>query len=94
MVAKIITKVIGTSTETTAIFRDSYGNIVDPEIVVLSYKRPSGISATLGTTKTGTKHYGKILLNEAGDWYFRWSCDGEYASAIEFKVTVEESKVQ
>lgn len=93
MVAKTITKVIGTTAETTAMFRDSHGVSVDPEIVELTYKRPSGIVSTLGTVKTGIKHAGKILLDESGEWYFRWSCDGEYASAIEFKVNVEESKV-
>lgn len=91
MITKTITKVIGTIAETTAIFKDSHNNIVDPDIVRLRVKRPSGTIFEISPTKTGTKFFGKILLDEAGSWFFRWSCDGEYASANEFKIKVDDS---
>lgn len=89
------TKLIGTSLESVAEFRDSSRNKVVPVEANLRYKTPDGIITTaVATLDIPTSSYkATVLLDQAGIWHFRWECSGTYAAAKEFEVQVLPSKV-
>lgn len=88
------TKMIGTTLYTEAEFKDfNKVNIVPPHVKFI-YKEPNTLAVTNTIAHIGGKFKSSIFLDVAGVWVFRWECDGEFASADEFEVFVEETKTK
>lgn len=84
-------KQLGTNFTTTAEFFDSHKVKIEPDSVTLKYKTPSGdiVEEIILLLDPADYTYStSVLLDEPGNWKFRWECTGEYAVADEFQVTV------
>lgn len=88
-----VTKLVGQTLQTSSSFEDFHSNKITPPVVKLKYKNPNAsITETIDPDENG-KYSRTLLLDVAGDWVFRWECNGTYANAKEFIVTVEPSLI-
>lgn len=94
MLTQQTTKMIGTTMYTEAEFKDFNKVKIVPPSVRFIYKEPNAQAVTNTVTPIGGKFNSSIFLSVAGVWVFRWECDGEFASADEFEVFVEETKTK
>jgi hypothetical protein len=90
---------IGDAARCRATFLDDAGNPVDPSTVQFQVKDPSaniddfvyGVDPEV--VKDGTGLYlVDVPLDEAGIWYYRWSCTGDVQAAEEDQFTVKQSE--
>lgn len=89
-----LSRVVGTTLQTNAQFKDFSNHVVVPSSVELKYKKPNATIVTSVPVTSITNTYSTtVLLDEVGVWSFRWECSGSYASAEEFQVNVEKSIV-
>jgi hypothetical protein len=79
----------------SAAFKDnSMGAYVDPAVVIFRELDPShnaashsyGVDPDVVKVSTGQYYY-DLLLDEAGEWHYRWECSGIYQGAAEARVT-------
>lgn len=87
-------KLIGTRLNTNSEFRDSNNVKVIPSTVNFKYKTPSGELINTTVSPINNIFSANILLDIVGDWYFRWECSGDYASADEFTIHVQDTLVK
>ena len=88
-----ITKLIGQTLQTTTTFEDFHAHKITPPVVTLKYKNSTGTVTETITPDSDGKYSKALLLDVSGDWVFRWECNGSYANAKEFIVTVEPSLI-
>lgn len=74
------------------------GAYVDPATIILKVRKPDkstvtytyGIDAAVIKSAVG-KYYLDLLLNQEGDWYYRWEVTGSAVLVEEKRVNVKES---
>ena len=86
-----ISKIIGTTFRSTAVFKDFDGTPVMPGSVVFKYKKPGESTVSVPVTSATTTYQTDVYLDVVGEWKFRWECSGSYAAAEEFSVVVNKS---
>jgi len=76
-------------------FTDQFGAPVDPAVVVLSVRSPSGVITTPTTTNTGVGTYeAPVTLTEPGNWWWNWTgTTGGHTAVDEGKVCAEKAAV-
>ncbi len=84
----IETKLIGTTLISSAEFKNELGEKIAPMMVNIKYKKPTGSIVTMEIVPTGTKYSASVLLDEAGDWNFRWESITGNTVADEFSIFV------
>lgn len=98
MSSKIETKLIGTTLNTTATFKNSSGVAFAPGLVNLKYKKSdtNGTIVTTPVTPADTTFLctANVLLDTAGTWNFRWEAVGANSVAEEFQILVVDTKVK
>lgn len=89
----ILSRIVGSTIQTTSQFKDFDGHVITPTSVKLKYKKPNSPVSEIVVTSATTSFATTVMLDVEGEWYFRWECTGDYASAEEFKINVEKSSV-
>ena len=87
-------------------YKDSAGTVLDPTVVKLSVKDPSGnvLSSTYGSG-TGSSGYliektsvgiytAEVDLDESGTWYYRWWSTGTGQASEELSFIVEDVEAE
>lgn len=88
-------KLIGTTLISTAEFKDELGHKMYPVTVNVKYKNPAGAIITEHITADENNKYSiSVVLNSAGDWFFRWESTSGNTTAEEFIVSVSDTKVK
>lgn len=88
------TKLIGTTLKSLATFTSTSNVKIIPDSVTLRYRKPSGELLVGQVEVSGFEHSSQIYLDAVGEWFFRWECSGSYASADEFSISVQDTKVK
>jgi hypothetical protein len=89
---------IGDCVKFSVSFTNDAGVATDPTAVTLDVQDPSGNEITYtyaaGTvTKSATGAYYKtVVIDEAGEWYYRWAGTGAVVAAAEAMIWVRESE--
>lgn len=88
---------IGDQVRVQASFRDLDGDLTNPTSTTLKYKDPSGNVTTvnngdISNDGTGVKYY-DITVDEAGQWWYRFSGTGAVVAAEEAFFTVRPQQV-
>lgn len=80
---------VGDEARLSATVRDIDGVNVDPSILAVSIKSPSGSPTIVTPIKdaVGIYHY-DLMLTEAGTYFYRWASTGTYPSVQEGGVFV------
>lgn len=88
---------IGDQVTLQATFRNLAGALTNPTATTLKYKDPAGNVTTvndgdLTTASTGIKTYA-VVVDEAGQWWYRFSGSGAVVAAEEGSFTVRPQQV-
>jgi len=89
-----ITKLLGSSLHVEFTFYNTKNVAIVPPNVTFKYRKPDASLHDGVVTLVGTQHSTYIVLDQAGEWFLRWDCTGEYASAEEVTVFVKDTKVK
>lgn len=88
-------KIIGTTLISSAEFKDEAGTKMYPLSANIKYKNPDGIVTTEHVAADVNNKYSvSIVLNKAGEWFFRWETTSGNTTAEEFIVSVLDTKVK
>lgn len=86
-------KMVGTTMYSSAEFKNFNNVKIIPNTVTFTYKQPTSPAISSVISPVAGEYSSVVFLNVAGDWVFRWECDGEFASADEFEIFVCESNI-
>lgn len=80
---------VGDEARLSATVRDIAGVLVDPSILAVSVKPPSGAPTVNTPVRDGAGIYHfDLMLTEAGTYFYRWASTGTYPSVQEGGVFV------
>ena len=80
---------IGDEARLSATVSDITGALVDPSLLTLTFRTPSGtVSAATPVRASIGAYYFDLLLNESGTYSYRWASTGTYPSVEEGGVFV------
>ena len=88
---------VGDQVTLQATFRNTAGVLTNPTTTTLKYKDPSGNVTTVNdgditSVSTGVKSY-NVIIDEAGQWWYRFSGAGAVVAAEEQSFNVRPQQV-